>query len=173
MAQEKERVYLRGLENIDYGLMKELQKMRDLPRVIKARDLDPHDATGPQFWNRWLMSPSMGRMQSIQAHMVDLAPGGRSAKHGHMNEAVFYILDGKGYDTHDGVRYDYEAGDIVVVRNGCVHQHFNADPGRPLKALVIKTKPMYLFFNLLFQKVVESQPESYPPGFEGWKPQEF
>jgi len=173
VAQEKERVYVRGLENINYGLMEELKKMRDLPRVIKPGDLDPHDIAGPQFWNQWLMSPSMGRMQSIQAHVVDIVPGGHSPRHGHMNEAVFYVLDGKGYDVHDGIRYDYEAGDIVIVRNGCVHQHFNANPQKPLKAIVIKTKPMYMFFNLLFQKTVEGQPDRAPRGFEGWTPPRF
>jgi gentisate 1,2-dioxygenase len=90
-----------------------------------------------------------------------------------MNEAVFYVLDGKGYDIHDGERYDYEAGDIVIVRNGCVHQHFNANPDRPLKSLVIKTKPMYMFFNLLFQKTVQGQAAEAPKGFEGWAPPRY
>ena len=169
----KERVYFRGLENINYGLMEVMKQMRDLPRVIKAKDLPAPDAAGPNFWNRWLMEPAMGRMQSIQAHMVDLVPGGRSQKHGHMNEAVFYILDGKGYDIHDGERYDYEAGDIVVVRNGCVHQHFNANPDKPLKALVVKSKPMFLFMNLIFQNVVEKAPAEAPPGFEGFDPEYY
>ena len=178
MAEEKpdnskERIYFRGLHNANYGLMEVMKQMRDLPRVIKAKDLPPRDVTGPQYFNRWLMEPAMGRMQSIQSHMVDLVPGGRSQRHGHMNEAVFYILDGKGYDIHDGERYDYEAGDIVVVRNGCVHQHFNSDPKRPLKALVVKSKPMYLFTNLLFQTVVEKAPGEAPAGFEGWDAEDF
>ena len=171
--ESKERIYFRGLANINYGLMGALKEMRDLPRVIKAKDLPSYDVAGPNFWNRWLMEPAMGRMQSIQAHTVDLVPGGRSQKHGHMNEAVFYILDGKGYDIHDGERYDYEAGDIVVVRNGCVHQHFNASPDKPLKSLVIKSKPMYLFMNLLFQTVVEKAPGQNPAGFEDWTPEQF
>lgn len=171
----EQRVYVRGLERMDYGLMEVLKKMRDLPRVIKCKDipLDTRDITGPQFWNRWLMEPAMGLMQSIQSHMVDLAPGSRSNKHGHMNEAAFYIVDGKGYDIHDGKRYDYEAGDLVVIRNGCVHQHFNANPDKPLKALVIKTKPLYLFMNLMFQKLVEPQPADPVPGWEGWRPVDF
>jgi quercetin dioxygenase-like cupin family protein len=171
----RERVYYRGLENISYGLMTELKKMRELPRVIRGKDLplDTRDITGPVFWNRWLMEPEMGRMQSIQSHMVDIVPGGRSNKHGHMNEAVFYVIDGKGYDIHDGKRYDYEAGDIIIVHNGCVHQHFNASREKPLKALVIKSKPLFLFMNLLFQKLVEPQPTEPRPGWETWRPTDF
>ena len=170
---EKERVYFRGLENISYSLTDELKRMRDLPRVIKSKDLPRHDITGPPLWNRWLMEPDLKRMQSIQSHMVDMAPGGRSQKHGHMNEAVFYIVDGEGYDIHDGKRFDYEAGDIVVVYNGCVHQHFNKSQDKPLKTLVVKTKPMFLFMNLLFQSVVERAPKQVVPGFEDWKPENF
>ena len=172
-ADGKERVYFRGLENISYGLTDELKRMRDLPRVIKAKDLPRHDVTGPSFWNRWLMEPDMKRMQSIQSHMVDLAPGGCSQKHGHMNEAVFYIVDGKGYDIHDGKRFDYEAGDIVMVYNGCVHQHFNKNPDKTLNDIVVKTKPMFLLKNLLFQQVVERAPNQAAPGFEDWKPVDF
>ncbi len=71
----------------------------------------------------------------------------------------FYILDGKGYEIHDGQRYDWKAGDIAVVHNNCVHQHNNGDDHAPARALVIKTKPMFLFMNMLFQKRVTERPK--------------
>ena len=83
-----------------------------------------------------------------------------------MNEAVFYILDGDGYEIHDGVRYDWKAGDIAIVHNNCVHQHFNASPTEPARALVIKTKPMYLFMNMLFQHTVEKR-QTMPSATQG------
>ena len=61
-----------------------------------------------------------------------------------MNEAAFYILDGEGYEIHDGIRYDWKAGDVAIVHNNCVHQHFNASPTKPARALVMKTKPMFM-----------------------------
>jgi len=90
--------------------------------------------------------------------------GGKSQKHGHVNEAAFYILDGQGYEIHDGVRYDWSAGDVAIVHNNCVHQHFNADPVKPARALVLKTKPMYMFMNMLFQHLVEPRPTEPAPG---------
>ena len=103
------------------------------------------------------------------AHLEEYGPGGRSQKHGHVNEAAFYILDGDGYEIHDGIRYDWTAGDIAIVHNNCVHQHFNASNTKPARALVIKTKPMYMFMNMLFQQQVEPRPSEPAPGGEGFK----
>ena len=163
-----ERTFVRGIRSADYSLQDELRRLRSLPRVIRSRDLPRRG--GPQFWNRWLLDPAMERIQSLQSHIEELAPGGRSQKHGHQNEALLYVLDGRGYDIHDGSRYDYEAGDLLIVNNGCVHQHFNADDKFPLRALVIKSKPLFMFMNLLFQKTVEAKPKTPVPGWEGWVP---
>ena len=91
------------------------------------------------------------------ATLQEYAPGASSQKHGHVNEAVFYILDGVGTEVHDGISYDWEAGDIAIVHNNCVHQHFNRSPEKPARALVMKTKPMYLFMNMLFQRSLRKQ----------------
>ena len=110
--------------------------------------------------------------QAIETHIDVLAPGSYGQRHGHMNSAVFYILEGKGYDVHDGARYDWEAGDACIVENACVHQHFNADPDREARILVFKAKPTFLFFHLMFQKNVEYPPSSPQPGFETFRPEE-
>ena len=55
------------------------------------------------------------------------------------------------------------------MHNNCVHQHFNADPVKPARALVIKTKPMYMFMNMLFQQQVEPRPTEPAPGGEGFQ----
>ena len=105
-----------------------------------------------------------GITQTLHIHLEEYGPGGKSQKHGHVNEAAFYILDGRGYEIHDGVRYDWSAGDVAVVHNNCVHQHFNADPDKPARALVLKAKPMYMFMNMLFQQLVEPRPTEPAPG---------
>jgi len=50
------------------------------------------------------------------------------------------------------------------VHNNCVHQHFNASPDKPARALVLKTKPMFMFMNMLFQQLVEPRPTEPAPG---------
>ncbi len=87
-----------------------------------------------------------------------------------MNSAIFYCLRGKGYDIHDGRRFDYAAGDIMVVENGCVHQHFNASDSEDLVLLVMKAKPLFLFMHMLFQKIVEYPSDTLPEGCQDYTP---
>jgi len=93
-----------------------------------------------------------------QLTVNELEPGGSIDWHMHSFEEGFYILDGEGYEIHDGVRYDWRAGDVSIVHNNCVHQHFNADPDEEAVTLVMKAKPLFLFMHMLFQRVVD-----YPP----------
>ena len=47
-----------------------------------------------------------------------------------MAEEVHKILKGRSYDVHDGVRWDWQAEDMISIPINTVHQHFNADPRR-------------------------------------------
>ena len=104
-----------------------------------------------------------------ETHLGAFAPMGYGQKHGHMNSAVFYVLRGRGYDVHDGVRLDYEAGDALMVENGCVHQHFNSDPNEEMVVLVMKAKPLFLFMHMIFQRNVKMPPSDAVPGQENYE----
>jgi quercetin dioxygenase-like cupin family protein len=86
----------------------------------------------------------------IDLYMQELPPGGRSGKHRHMAEECLFILEGKGYDLHWDVeaelkdkyywrvssepkKFEWEAGDLVIIPVNTVHQHFNADPEKPAR----------------------------------------
>jgi mannose-6-phosphate isomerase-like protein (cupin superfamily) len=166
---KKDRVFVRQIAG-GYGLNEELKRLRAMPRVRKAKDIKFVD--GPQAYSRHYVEPKDGITQTFHLHLEEYGPGGKSQKHGHVNEAAFYILDGEGYEIHDGIRYDWKAGDIAIVHNNCVHQHFNASNTKPARALVIKTKPMYMFMNMLFQHQVEPRPTQPAPGGEGFKVRE-
>lgn len=166
---QKNRVFVRGIEG-EYNLTQELARLRSLPRVIKGRETPFH--SGPQQFSKHYMEPKDGLGQTLHIHLEEYSPGGKSQKHGHVNEAVFYILDGEGAEIHDGIRYEWEAGDAAIVHNNCVHQHFNRNPDRPARALVMKTKPMYLFMNMLFQKMIEKTPSEPTPTQGDFRPRE-
>ena len=166
---QKDRTFVRAIQG-EYNLTGELHRLRAMPRVRKAKDLRFVD--GPQTWSRHYVEPKDGITQTFHLHVEEYGPGGRSQKHGHVNEAAFYILDGRGYEIHDGVRYDWQAGDVVVVHNNCVHQHFNASDTKPARALVIKTKPMFMFMNMLFQKQLIPRPTEPAPGGEDFSARE-
>ena len=165
---QKHRIFVRELSG-KYGEI--YRQLLDQPRVYSSKAKKFKE--GPARFSKGLISPSHAKVaQSIETHIDVIGPGTYGQKHGHMNGAVFFILNGKGYDVHDEVRYDWEAGDACIVENACVHRHYNADPESEARVLVIKAKPLYLFFHLLFQKVVEYPPEKATPGFEDWKPEE-
>lgn len=160
----KDRIFVRAVTG-EYNLTEELQKLRDRPRVLKGSQIDFYG--GPQHYNKDYLQPKDGLGQTLHIHLEEFAPGGTTMKHGHVNEAVFYILDGEGVEVHDGKSYDWKAGEVVIVHNNCVHQHFNRSATKPARALVMKTKPMYIFMNMLFQRLLTPSPkDDVSPGFE-------
>ncbi len=167
--QRKDRVFLRAVQG-EYNLKEELRRLRAKPRVRKAEEITFID--GPQAFSRHYLHPEDGLGQTLHLHLEEYAPGGHSQMHFHVNEAVFYILDGQGFEIHDGVRHEWEAGDVAVVPNHTVHQHNTADPARPARVLVMKTKPMFIFMNMLFQKTVIPRPKEPSPTGAGFEPRE-
>jgi quercetin dioxygenase-like cupin family protein len=166
-SSKKDRVFVRGIAG-QYSLKDELKRLRGMPRVIRGRDITFND--GPQSFSKHYIEPEDGLTQVLHIHLEEYGPGGRNQKHGHVNEAAFYILDGRGYEIHDGIRYDWSAGDVAIVHMNCVHQHFNADPVKPARMLVIKPKPMIMFMNMLFQKSVVPRPTEPTPEGRGFVP---
>jgi len=147
----KERFFVRAVS----GKYSEIYKrLYEQPRVIHTRKmLESGEGRG------MVVSPSLPTSplltQAMEIHITPLEPGTQAQKHGHMNSAAMYILEGKGYDIHDRQRLDWQAGDVLIVENGCVHQHFNTEPDKRATLLVIKSKPLFMFFNLIFQKTVK------------------
>jgi len=166
---KKDRVFVRAIQG-EYNLKEELKRLRAAPRVRKGKEMKFID--GPQTFSKHYIEPKDGLGQTLHIHLEEYAPGGESQKHGHVNEAVFYILDGEGAEEHDGVRYEWEAGDVAIVHNNCVHQHFNRNPKKPARALVLKTKPMFLFMNMLFQKTLQGRKDQPTPNGVGYIPRE-
>lgn len=165
------RVFVRAIFSDKYSLREERRRQRESPRVYKSSE-KPW-TNGPVKWNKSLLNPGMGLTQTIQAAFEELAPGGKSQKHGHQNGALMYVLNGVGYDVHDGERTDWKAGDTLLVPPGVVHQHFNASETQPCRLLVFKGKPLYNFAGLNYQEYVELAPKKALPGFEDYDPGEW
>ncbi len=119
------------------------------------------------------------RMESVDAYMQIIPPGSRSGKHRHLAEECLYVLEGRGYDLHQDCdveitdtyhwkvldevkRYEWEAGDVIYIPPNTVHQHFNADPDRPVR-LISAINRIYEKFGLNDLEQIEDAPE-YRPG---------
>jgi len=166
---KKDRVLVRTIAGT-YNLKDELARSRAQPCVRKASDIKFID--GPQAFSRHYFEPKDGITQTLHLHLEEYDLEGKSQKQDYVNETTFCILDGTGCEIHDGIHYDWTASDITIVHNNCVHQHFNADAVKPARSLVIKTKPMYLFMNMLFQYQVEPRSLEPAPGGEGFEVRE-
>jgi quercetin dioxygenase-like cupin family protein len=119
------------------------------------------------------------RMESVDAYMQLIPPGSRSGKHRHLAEECVYVLEGRGYDLHQDCdveitdtyhwkpqaevkRYDWEAGDVIYIPPNTIHQHFNADPERPVR-LISAINRIYQKFGLNDLEQIDDAPE-YQPG---------
>lgn len=165
---DKPRRFLKGIESETYSLTEMRRRwLETTPRVIAKDYRDYLDGGGAREKN--IISPANEPFitHSLQAHFVTLGPGARDKGHGHQNEAFFYILEGRGFDMHDGARYDWEAGDAVAVHNDSVHWHNNADTDRGVVALVMKAKPLWIFLGLHQQGPLGTAP---PQDDHRWGP---
>lgn len=115
----------------------ELMKLRDQDRERIARSTvcvkgkETPWETNPQGIMKWYMHPCI----DTTAHKFlifaaqQIPAGNRSGKQKHQGGVVVVVVEGKGYTTIDGVRYDWKAGDIVqlpIKPEGIVFQHFNS-----------------------------------------------
>jgi quercetin dioxygenase-like cupin family protein len=153
----KGRVFLRGMSSEQYGLKEFKQAQLEAPRVRNddvvvddAKVGHSGDSKDSRTW--WRIGPGDEPFltQNLQVHFVEIPPGKSNHGHGHQNEAVFYILQGSGYEIHDDEKHLWEAGDLVVVHVDSVHRHFN-DGDETAKALVVKAKSTWMYFNLIQQ----------------------
>jgi quercetin dioxygenase-like cupin family protein len=118
------------------------------------------------------------RMETVDAYMQIIPPGSRSGKHRHLAEECLYVLEGRGYDLHQDCdveitdtyhwkpqdevkRCEWEAGDVIYIPPNTIHQHFNADPDRPVR-LISAINRVYKFCGLNDLEQIEDAPEYDP-----------
>jgi quercetin dioxygenase-like cupin family protein len=161
------------LSSETYGLGEFRRRQHAADRVRRAGTVVDdasvgHSGDSDQSKTSWMLGPGDDPFltQTLQVHFVELFPGGANHGHGHQNEACFYILEGTGYEIHDGVRYDWEQDDFAIVHSDCVHKHFNASKDVRALALVMKAKTNWMAMGLW------QQGRSGPFDAKGYGPRE-
>ncbi len=109
------------------------------PHVVKQSEVPWEETRMGRI--KFLVHPgrTLGLLQ-YDAFIQEMPPGSRSGQHRHLSEEIHLILQGKGYDIHDGVRWDWEKEDVVCIPPGTTHQHFNADRMNPARFLALQSK---------------------------------
>jgi len=70
--------------------------------------------------------------RTFNLHVTQLDPAKSTRYHKHHNEAVIYIIEGKGYSIVQGKRYDWEQGDALYVPPFNWHSNHNAGDTRAI-----------------------------------------
>ncbi len=112
---------------------------------VIARDVASFPlAPRPKRRSRAVAFDSLGGNTTLGIHLSEVPPGGEKQGHRHLDEATFYIVDGRGWtelrqdDRAPVQRVHWQAGDVVVIPANAWHQHFNGDQERPARQLAFK-----------------------------------
>jgi quercetin dioxygenase-like cupin family protein len=183
MAWDESKSWLNGNEQGQYyqGLLDDAEQM-------PARNSKRHKVVHPENmpWEmarqgllKHLLNESMNtRIETVDAYMQIIPPGSKSGKHRHLAEECVYILEGRGYDLHQDCdveitdtyhwkpqdeikRYEWEAGDVVYIPPNTIHQHFNADPDRPVR-MISSINRIFKYCGLNDLEQLENAPEFDP-----------
>ena len=184
MSWGESKAWKKGTENrpLYQGLLEDAATA-PARNAKRAKVVHPEDMPwemSKQGLLKHLMNEAMNtRMETVDAYMQIIPPGSKSGKHRHLAEECLYVLEGKGYDLHQDCdveitdtyhwkpqdevkRYDWEAGDVIYIPPNTIHQHFNADPDRPVR-LISAINRIYNKFGLNDLEQIENAPE-YEPG---------
>jgi len=180
MAWGESKTWMRGTVS-----GKLYQNLLDDAKTAPARDAKRKKIVHPEEmpWEmarqgllKHLLNEQMNtRMETVDAYMQIVPPGSRSGKHRHLAEECLYVLEGRGYDLHQDCdveitdtyqwkpqaevkRYEWEAGDVIYIPPNTIHQHFNADPGRPVR-LISAINRVYKNSGLNDLEQIEDAPE--------------
>lgn len=95
-----------------------------------------HDGQGALDALRVLEGPRQRSLHLKFMHDDVLPPGASIGVHRHADEEYYYILEGRGAMTLDGVTYPVTAGDVAAVLPGGEHGLAN-DSDKPLRIIVV------------------------------------
>jgi quercetin dioxygenase-like cupin family protein len=183
MAWDESKVWLKGEKSDKFyqNLLDEAieKPVRDAKRkkIIKPDEM-PWEMSRQGLLKHLLNEQMNTRMETVDAYMQVIPPGSRSGKHRHLAEECLYVLEGKGYDLHQDCnveitdsyhfepqdevkKFEWEAGDVIYIPPNTIHQHFNADPDKPVR-LVSAINRIYKYCGLNDLEQLENAPEYDP-----------
>ncbi|GAA4728873.1 hypothetical protein GCM10023328_04220 [Modestobacter marinus] len=183
MAWSESKAWVAGADNAPlYANL--LQEATEAPernagrrKVLKPTDM-PWEMSRQGLLKHLLNEDLDTRMETVDAYMQIIPAGSRSGKHRHLAEECLYVLEGRGYDLHQDCdveitdtyfwkpqeevkRFEWEAGDVIYVPPNTIHQHFNADPDRPVR-LISAINRIYKQCGLNDLEQLEDAPEYDP-----------
>ncbi len=183
MAWDESKVWADGHEQGKYyqGLLDDAEQKpasnAKRRKVVRPNDM-PWEMARQGLLKHLLNEQMNTRIETVDAYMQIIPPGSKSGKHRHLAEECVYVLEGRGYDLHQDCdveitdtyhwtpqdevkRYEWEAGDVIYIPPNTIHQHFNADPDRPVR-LISSINRIFKYCGLNDLEQIENAPEFDP-----------
>jgi quercetin dioxygenase-like cupin family protein len=183
MAWEESGAWLKGAGN-ERLYQRLLDDARDAParnsrkkKIIRPDEM-PWEMSRQGLLKHLIHEDMNTRMETVDVYMQLIPPDSRSGRHRHLAEECIYVLEGRGYDIHQDCdveitdafvwtpqketqRFEWEAGDYIYIPPNTIHQHFNADPERPVR-LISSTARIFRQMGLNTLEQFEDAPEYDP-----------
>lgn len=119
-----------SMQQVRYA-KEEQQRRRESPVLVTAEELERKQKAEDNF-HIYMVDPRLGFNNRTHRFWVNRLPAGgeegqmwKTIGHRHTVEAVIYWVAGRGHSIIDGVRYDWEAGDLICVPMFAWHRHVN------------------------------------------------
>ena len=183
MAWDEAKVWTKG--NLSQPLYQHLlddateQPERDAKRkkIVKPEEM-PWEMSRQGLLKHLINEEMNTRMETVDVYMQFIPPGSKSGKHRHLAEECLYVVEGEGYDLHQDCdveitdeyfwkpqdevhKFEWEAGDIIYIPPNTIHQHFNANPDKPVR-LISAINRIYKYCGLNDLEQIEDAPEYDP-----------
>lgn len=155
--------YLQESQETPFGKTGSLVGADDMKKILSPEEMPWEDS--PHGKIKHLLNGKLCEEQNVPIKGTDLyiqeiEQDGKSGKHRHMSEEILYILEGEGYDLHWDItikpvsdrqeiewvvddepkQFEWEAGDVVYIPTGSVHQHFNSSNEEPARFMSITNR---------------------------------
>lgn len=89
---------------------------------------------------KWFVHPKTETASKQKwIYLQEIPAGSRSGRHRHVAEELLLVVQGSGYDIHDGERWDWKEGDLICIPTMTDHQHFAGDSD----ALLLSAMPSH------------------------------
>ena len=144
---------------------KQRENVKGAIQVVKRAKLPKE--VNDQGIMRWYMHPGITdtALSTLIFYEQEIPPGSRSGRLKFQGGQVIFIVKGRGYTLVDGVRHNWEAGDVLNLplrRHGIIVQHFNGASDQ--SARFVATEPNFLACTTVDRgcgfELLESCPES-------------
>lgn len=128
----------------------ELERRKKSKLLVTREEVEAQIGPGRENAHILIADPAIGSNQKTFRFWVNRGPidrgsdSNRTLGHRHTVEAVIYIKQGLGYSVIDGVKYPWEAGDLLCVPVFAWHLHHN-ELDVPLIHLAATTGPLSMY----------------------------